>query len=62
VGIENAKVNDLRNTFIAHQLASGVPLAYVSKIVGHKRLSSTEQFLNLVEEGAAPSQYKLDEL
>jgi integrase/recombinase XerC len=62
VGIENAKVNDLRNTFIAHQLASGVPLAYVSKIVGHKRLSSTEQFLDLVEQDNPPSQYKLDEL
>jgi len=62
VGIENVKVNDLRNTFIAHQLSAGVPLAYVSKIVGHKRLSSTEQFLDLVMTEAAPSQYKLNEL
>lgn len=62
VGIENAKVNDLRNTFIAHQLAAGVPLAYVSKVVGHKRLSSTEQFLDLVAQDATPSQYKLNEL
>jgi len=62
VGIENVKVNDLRNTFIAHQLAAGVPLAYVSKIVGHKRLSSTEQFLDLIEQEQAPSQYKLNEL
>lgn len=62
VGIENAKVNDLRNTFIAHQLAAGVPLAYVSKVVGHKRLSSTEQFLDLVTPDATPSQYKLNEL
>lgn len=62
VGIENAKVNDLRNTFIAHQLAAGVPLAYVSKVVGHKRLSSTEQFLDLVQQDSAPSQYKLNEL
>jgi site-specific recombinase XerD len=62
VGIENVKVNDLRNTFIAHQLAAGVPLAYISKIVGHKRLSSTEQFLDLVEQEQSPSQYKLNEL
>ncbi|MFA6005530.1 MAG: tyrosine-type recombinase/integrase [Patescibacteria group bacterium] len=62
VGIESAKVNDLRNTFIAHQLAAGVPLAYVSKVVGHKRLSSTEQFLDLVQQDATPSQYKLNEL
>ncbi len=62
VGIEKAKVNDLRNTFIAHQLAAGVPLAYVSKIVGHKRLSSTEQFLDLIQQDNPPSQYKLNEL
>lgn len=62
VGIENVKVNDLRNTFIAHQLSAGVPLAYVSKVVGHKRLSSTEQFLDLIEQETTPSQYKLNEL
>lgn len=50
VGIENATVNDLRNTFIAHQLLNGASLEYIAKIVGHKRLSSTERFLNLVKE------------
>lgn len=50
VGIENAKVQDLRNTFIAYQLQSGGSIAYISKIVGHKRLSSTEKYLNLVSE------------
>lgn len=48
VGIEKATVNDLRNTFIAHQLKNGVPIDYIAKIVGHKRLSSTERFLSLV--------------
>ena len=62
VGIEKVKVNDLRNTFIAHQLSAGVPLAYVSKVVGHKRLSSTEQFLDLIAQESTPSQYKLNEL
>ncbi len=62
VGIENAKVNDLRNTFIAHQLAAGVPIAYVSKVVGHKRLSSTESFLDLVKPEQPSSNYRLDEL
>lgn len=49
-GIDEAKVNDLRHTFIVEQLAAGVPLVTVSKIVGHKRISTTErylQFLNL---------------
>ncbi len=52
VGIENATVNDLRNTFIAYQLINGSSIEYIAKIVGHKRLSSTERFLNLVKEEA----------
>jgi len=44
-GVENVTVNDLRHTFIAEQLKSGVNLAYVSKIVGHKRVSTTERYL-----------------
>lgn len=61
VGIENATVNDLRNTFIAHQLMSGSSIEYIGKIVGHKRLSSTERFLNLVKEEAEKKE-KLGEL
>jgi site-specific recombinase XerD len=48
VGIQNATVNDLRNTFIAHQLATGVSLEYIARVVGHKRLSSTERFLEAI--------------
>lgn len=50
VGIENAKVQDLRNTFIAYQLKGGASIEYIAKIVGHKRLSSTERYLQLVKE------------
>lgn len=52
VGIESATVNDLRNTFIAHQLMNGASLEYIARVVGHRRLSSTERFLNLVKEEA----------
>lgn len=50
VGIENATINDFRNTFIAHQLMAGYSVDYIAKIVGHKRLSSTERFLSLVKD------------
>lgn len=60
-GIENAKVNDLRHTFIAHHLASGTPLTTISKLVGHKRLSTTEKYLNLVKEKESEN-VKLGEL
>lgn len=49
-GINGAKVNDLRHTFIAHHLASGTPLTVISKLVGHKRLSTTERYLDMVKE------------
>ena len=50
IGIEAATVNDLRNTFIAHQLKNGASVEYIARLVGHRRLSSTERFLNVVKE------------
>ena len=50
IGIESATVNDLRNTFIAHQLKNGASVEYIARLVGHRRLSSTERFLNVVKE------------
>jgi site-specific recombinase XerD len=61
VGIENATVNDFRNTFIAHQLLHGYSIDFIAKLVGHKRLSSTERFLNLVEEQKEKKE-KIEEL
>jgi site-specific recombinase XerD len=61
VGIDNAKVQDLRNTFIAYQLQNGASISYISKIVGHKRLSSTEKYLDLIIQEAEKKE-KLGEL
>lgn len=61
-GIKNVKVNDLRNTFIAHQLKSGVPLDVVSAVVGHKRISTTEKYLKLITETEEAKSIKLKEL
>lgn len=47
--IPNAKVNDLRHTFVAHHLKRGASLMLVSKIAGHKRLSTTEKYLAYIE-------------
>lgn len=48
--IKNAKVNDLRHTFVAHHLKQGVSLVLLSKILGHKRLSTTERYLKYIGE------------
>lgn len=60
-GIVEAKINDLRHTFIAHHLASGTPITVISRIVGHKRVSTTEKYLNLVKERGKEN-LKLEEL
>ncbi len=48
--IKGAKVNDLRHTFVAHHLKHGVSLVVLSKVLGHKRLSTTERYLQYVPE------------
>lgn len=60
-GIDGAKVNDLRHTFIAHHLMAGTPITTLSKLVGHKRLSTTEKYLELVKDKQTEN-VKLEEL
>lgn len=47
-GIHDATVNDLRNTFIAHHLSRGTNIVFISKVVGHKRVSTTEKYAKLL--------------
>jgi site-specific recombinase XerD len=48
--IKDAKVNDLRHTFVAHHIKHGVSLVMLSKVLGHKRISTTERYLQYVPE------------
>lgn len=60
-GIKDAKVNDLRHTWVFHHLAAGTPLVTISRLAGHKRLSTTEKYLKLITEKKEGS-IKLEEL
>ena len=60
--IKDVKVNDLRNTFIVFQLKSGVPIDVVSQVVGHKRISTTEKYLELIDNKEEARGIKLKEL
>jgi len=60
--IKGIKVNDLRNTFIVFQLKSGVPIDVVSQVVGHKRISTTEKYLELIDTKEESKGIKLKEL
>jgi len=61
-GIRDAKVNDLRHTFIVEQLKAGTPLVYVSQLVGHKRITTTERYLNLVDIPESDPNVMIEEL
>jgi site-specific recombinase XerD len=60
--ISDVKVNDLRNTFIVYQLKAGVPIDVVSQVVGHKRISTTEKYLELIDAKEESRGIKLKEL
>jgi len=47
--ITSYSVNDLRTTFIVENLKNGVDLVLLSQVVGHKRLSTTEHYLELAQ-------------
>ncbi len=61
-GIAGAKVNDLRHTWVAHHLSSGASLVLISKIAGHKRLSTTERYLTLISPPRGEEKLKLEQL
>lgn len=48
-GIEKVKVNDLRHTFVATHLGRGVSLTTISRLAGHRRLTTTEKYLQHVQ-------------
>ncbi|MCA9392317.1 tyrosine-type recombinase/integrase [candidate division WWE3 bacterium] len=48
-GITNVMVNDLRNTFVAHQLMKGMSIGRVAYLVGYKNLSSMNKFVKILE-------------
>lgn len=61
-GIKNAKVNDIRHTWVTHQLQSGTSIIIVSKMAGHKRISTTEKYLQYVQGYSSDGKVKLEEL
>ncbi len=60
--VPNFSVNDLRTTFIVENLKRGVDLVTISHVSGHKRLSTTERYLELAGIKEAGKKQKLEEL
>lgn len=61
-GIKDAKVNDLRHTWIAHHLSTGTSLTLISKLAGHKRVSTTERYLQFIQGKSSEDKVTLEEL
>ena len=61
-GIEDAKVNDLRHTFIAHHLKKGASVLLISKMAGHRRIATTEKYLEHIDRESDDDDPKLETL
>lgn len=48
-GVDGVTVNELRNTFICHQIENGMSLKKLAEYVGHKHTASTELYLATTE-------------
>jgi site-specific recombinase XerD len=60
--ISGYSVNDLRTTFVIENLKAGVDLVFLSKVAGHKRLSTTERYLELAGVKESGKKQTLEEL
>jgi site-specific recombinase XerD len=60
--IPGYSVNDLRTTFIVENLKGGVDLILLSQVSGHKRLSTTERYLELAQIKEPGKKQTLEEL
>ncbi|HAN62107.1 TPA: hypothetical protein DCQ21_02435 [Candidatus Azambacteria bacterium] len=55
-------VNDLRTTFIVENIKNGVDLVLISQVAGHKRLSTTERYIELAGTTESSKKQSLIEL
>lgn len=55
-------VNDIRTTFMVENIKAGVDLVLLSQVSGHKRLSTTERYLELAQTKESGKKQTLTEL
>lgn len=48
-GIKSVTVNDLRHTYAAVQIEHGMPIKKLYKLLGHKRATTTERYLEYIK-------------
>ncbi|TFH89790.1 tyrosine-type recombinase/integrase [Vibrio ouci] len=45
--VEDVRIHDLRHTFASYAVLEGYPIPMVSKLLGHKRMSSTLRYAHV---------------
>ena len=48
-GLEDLRIHDLRHTFASQAVMNGTPLAMVSKLLGHKKITTTMRYAHLAD-------------
>jgi len=61
-GVTNATINDLRNTFIIFQLENGMRIEKVAELVGHKKTTTTQRYMQYVTNSNKKSTLKITPL
>lgn len=60
-GVTGARPHDLRHSCATRLIAAGVPLAEVSRVLGHSNVTTTYRYINPDAEGAARAADRLEE-
>ena len=48
-GLDDLRIHDLRHTFASQAVMNGTPLAMVSKLLGHKKITTTMRYAHLAD-------------
>ncbi|MGX9522737.1 tyrosine-type recombinase/integrase [Vibrio mediterranei] len=59
--IEDVRIHDLRHTFASYAVLEGYPIPMVSKLLGHKRLSSTLRYAHVDDAQVLQSAQRMGE-
>lgn len=61
-GLKDVAVNDLRHTFVAHQIKSGVSLQKIKDVCGHKNIITTKRYLKYLDIKTQGQKQNIEEL
>lgn len=61
-GLDDLRIHDLRHTFASQAVMGGTPLALVSRLLGHSKISTTMRYAHLADEELAKASDSIGQL